>query len=204
MLGQCDQVLGFRFMSGKEIKKKKHLFGLRIRFPPGPQSSELPSDRASHEIKIKGRKSMKPPHPNRFKKFIFLFFFFFLVSYLGMWYKFMPIFEAMEVKNEPQLIFVFSTLGKSFCASTLKRLKKNFFLQFFFKILRQIQIINLASWIKLLNSSIKAQSKCRWYFVQRISFCSVHWPMERRRKRRGSIAPIRWRHWLSCGDQKSF
>uniref|UniRef100_A0A8C4ZNK5 Metal response element binding transcription factor 2 n=1 Tax=Gadus morhua TaxID=8049 RepID=A0A8C4ZNK5_GADMO len=53
-----------RFMSGKEIKKKKHLFGLRIRFPPAPPSSEEPTnrvpERASHEIIIKGRKSSKP------------------------------------------------------------------------------------------------------------------------------------------------
>ncbi|XP_008332272.1 metal-response element-binding transcription factor 2 isoform X2 [Cynoglossus semilaevis] len=50
------------FMSGKEVKKKKHLFGLRIRFPPAPPNSQSPSrmmERASHEITIKGCKSTK-------------------------------------------------------------------------------------------------------------------------------------------------
>ncbi|XP_074545436.1 metal-response element-binding transcription factor 2 [Halichoeres trimaculatus] len=51
------------FMSGKEVKKKKHLFGLRIRFPPVPPNSEEPTsrmmERASHEITIKGCKSNK-------------------------------------------------------------------------------------------------------------------------------------------------
>ncbi|XP_029309925.1 metal-response element-binding transcription factor 2 isoform X2 [Cottoperca gobio] len=51
------------FMSGKEVKKKKHLFGLRIRFPPVPPNSDEPGsrvmERASHEITIKGCKSTK-------------------------------------------------------------------------------------------------------------------------------------------------
>lgn len=51
------------FMSGKEVKKKKHLFGLRIRFPPAPPSCDEPTDgvmeKASHEITIKGCKSTK-------------------------------------------------------------------------------------------------------------------------------------------------
>ncbi|KAK2822178.1 hypothetical protein Q5P01_022243 [Channa striata] len=51
------------FMSGKEVKKKKHLFGLRIRIPPAPPNSNEPTsrmmERASHEITIKGCKSTK-------------------------------------------------------------------------------------------------------------------------------------------------
>uniref|UniRef100_A0A1A8S511 Metal response element binding transcription factor 2 n=2 Tax=Nothobranchius rachovii TaxID=451742 RepID=A0A1A8S511_9TELE len=51
------------FMSGKEVKKKKHLFGLRIRFPPAPSSCDEPAykvmEKASHEITIKGCKSSR-------------------------------------------------------------------------------------------------------------------------------------------------
>lgn len=51
------------FMSGKEVKKKKRLFGLRIRFPPAPSNADEPAsrvmERASHEITIKGCKSPK-------------------------------------------------------------------------------------------------------------------------------------------------
>uniref|UniRef100_A0A3Q2DRU4 Metal response element binding transcription factor 2 n=1 Tax=Cyprinodon variegatus TaxID=28743 RepID=A0A3Q2DRU4_CYPVA len=75
----------YTFMSGKEVKKKKHLFRLRVFFPPTPPNCSEPTYTVMGEplqITIKGWKPVKIP-TKHLSSFVFLLVFhlFFFLSF---------------------------------------------------------------------------------------------------------------------------